>query len=195
MRQCVKRSIFEETEPEMYRHNNRSICLLHHEFFSLIHYLYVPVVLRFSTIWGSNNVGPTTGFCVALTWRGVCCKTTCRSQVILGIQHFNLHSTVCYHNWKSEFVVMNVYQILTQQTKHCTTTITARIRNGEVASPTLWLGITTHLLMSQSRISSRSICWTPMHLLLISEAEMDNTQCGWEQSILACHSSCKTTPV
>ncbi|KAJ5900191.1 uncharacterized protein N7473_004261 [Penicillium subrubescens] len=39
MRQCVKRSIFEEVEPELYRHNNRSMCLLHHEFASLMHYL------------------------------------------------------------------------------------------------------------------------------------------------------------
>ncbi|KAJ5928540.1 hypothetical protein N7466_007496 [Penicillium verhagenii] len=41
MRQCVKRSIFDEPEPEKYRHNARSICLLHHEFASLVHYLYV----------------------------------------------------------------------------------------------------------------------------------------------------------
>lgn len=50
MRQCVGAFIFDEALPQCYRHNERSLCLLHDDFSSLIDYMYVESLVQFCAV-------------------------------------------------------------------------------------------------------------------------------------------------
>lgn len=51
MRQCVGAFIFDEALPQCYRHNERSLCLLHDDFSSLIDYMYVESLVQFCAVY------------------------------------------------------------------------------------------------------------------------------------------------